>query len=347
MYRYDDFDELDELENLPRVKNMAPSKGDQGKKFNPNHKPKVDPEQIAAGLEAQRDDMHVYPFSYDASRHERLWITASLGAFYEMHWFSDVLRLVRGGKEASVYQCAVSDVSPVKARYLAAKIYRPRMFRNLRKDHLYREGREELDIDGNIIRNHGMQHAMAKRTEYGQQLLHTSWIGYELQALQTLHAAGADVPQPFASGDNAILMTYLGGDESAAPTLNTVELTSSEARPLFQRLLHNVEIMLAHGLVHGDLSAYNVLYWEGEVTLIDFPQVISPRLNSNAYRIFERDLTRLCEYFKRQGVRSDPHRLASRLWSTNHYRRGPEVDLRLLDAEDERDRKYWERQKRE
>ena len=347
MYRYDDFDELDELESLPKIKNMPVSKGSLGKKFDPNHKPKVDPEPIAADLEAQRDDMHAYPFSYDASRHERMWITNSLGAFYEMHWFSDVLRLVRGGKEASVYQCTVSDASPVKAKYLAAKIYRPRMFRNLRKDYLYREGRQNLDIDGNIIRNHGMQHAMAKHTDYGQQLLHTSWISYEIKALQTLYAAGADVPQPFASGDNAILMTYLGGDDTAAPTLNTVNLTAFEARPLFQRLLHNVEIMLAHGLVHGDLSAYNVLYWEGEITLIDFPQVISPQANSNAFRIFERDMIRLCEYFTRHGVRSDPPRLAAKLWSVHHYRRGPEVDLRLLDAEDERDRKYWERHKKE
>ena len=346
MYRYDDFDELDELETLPKIKNMPASRGNPGKKFDPNHKPKVDPGQIAARLEAQRDDMHAYPFSYDASRHERLWITNSLGAFYEMHWFSDVLRLVRGGKEASVYQCAVSEVSPVEAKYLAAKIYRPRMFRNLRKDHLYREGRQNLDIDGNIIKDHGMQHAMAKRTEYGQQLLHTSWISHEIKALQTLHAAGADVPQPFASGDNTILMTYLGGDDTGAPTLNTVSLTATEARPLFERLLHNVEIMLAHDLVHGDLSAYNVLYWEGEVTLIDFPQVISPQVNSNAFRIFERDMIRLCEYFNHHGMRSDPRRLAAKLWSVHHYRRGPAVDLRLLDAEDERDRIYWERHKK-
>jgi len=220
-----------------------------------------------------------------------------------MHWFSDVLRLVRGGKEASVYQCA----SPMFRRL------RPATWRLRSTGHAcsatcagspVREGRQtwiSTAISSGITvcsmpwQAHRIWPAVAAHL----------WISYEIKALQTLHAAGADVPQPFASGDNAILMTYLGGDESAAPTLNTVELTSSEARPLFQRLLHNVEIMLAHGLVHGDLSAYNVLYWEGEVTLIDFPQVISPRFNSNAYHIFERDLTRLCEYFNRQGVRSD------------------------------------------
>lgn len=345
MYRLDDFDEFDEFEGHPRIRNMPASRDRLGKTYNPQHKPKLDPDQIAAGLQAQRDDMHSYAFSYDASRHERTWITASLGAFYEMHWFSDVLRLVRGGKEASVYQCAVPPVSPVEDKYLAAKIYRPRQFRNLRKDHLYREGRQDLDIDGNIIRNPGMKHAMAKRTEYGLELLHTSWISYEVKALQTLHAAGADVPQPFASGDNTILMTYLGGDESAAPTLNTVDLTASEARPLFQRLLHNVEIMLDHELVHGDLSAYNVLYWEGEITLIDFPQVISPRVNRSAYRIFERDMTRLCDYFARRGVKTDPRRLAASLWTAHCYRRDPEVHPGLLDPEDEQDRRFWDQHK--
>jgi RIO kinase 1 len=221
------------------------------------------------------------------------------------------------------------------------------MFRALKKDNLYRDERATLNADGNIIRDLGMLKAEHNRTLYGEEIRLQSWIAYEFLSLRKLHAAGADVPQPFASSDNAILMTYLGGDDTAAPTLNTVNLTAIEARPIFQRLLHNVEIMLAHGLVHGDLSAYNVLYWEGEITLIDFPQVVSPQVNSNAYRIFERDIVRLCEYFSHHGVRTDPWRLAAKLWSVHHYRRGPQVDLRLLDAEDERDRKYWERHKME
>jgi RIO kinase 1 len=157
---------------------------------------------------------------------------------------------------------------------------------------------------------------MAKRTEYGQQLLHTSWISYEIKALQTLYAAGADVPQPFASGDNAILMTYLGGEDTAAPTLNTVSLDASEARPLFQRMLHNVEIMLGHGLVHGDLRL-NVLYGEGD-NLIDFCGFL-PQSNSNVFASSSeissglRLLSSRCAF--------DPWQLATTLVS-NHYRRG-------------------------
>jgi RIO kinase 1 len=72
--------------------------------------------------------------------------------------------------------------------------------------------------------------------------------------------------------------------------------------------------MLSLGLIHGDLSAYNILYWQGDITLIDFPQVIDYAQNTNAYTIFERDVTRVCEYFASQGVDYDPLALSESLW---------------------------------
>jgi RIO kinase 1 len=103
--------------------------------------------------------------------------------------------------------------------------------------------------------------------------------------------------------------------------------------------------MLAHGRVHADLSAYNILYWEGEIIFIDFPQAISPSENRNAYRIFERDVTRICEYFIRQGVPSDPRRLAAKLWTAFRYPFRQEIHPSLLDGEDEKDRAYWRNRK--
>jgi RIO kinase 1 len=350
MFSFDDdygVEDNEDFTGLPRIRNMPAERARLPKRGKSDHKPKRSRADVKAELEAQRDDAHEYQFSYDASRHERVWIMDSLGAFHEMHWFEDILRLLEGGKEASVYQCALSPHSPVGVPYLAAKVYRPRRFRNLKNDFFYREGRADLDINGNVVLDDGMQHAMHKRTQYGKELLHTSWIGHEFKTLQVLHAAGADVPEPYASGDNAILMEYLGDDELPAPALNTIDLSPAEAAPLFERVMHNVEIMLAHGRVHGDLSAYNILYWEGEITLIDFPQAISPQENRNAYRVFERDLTRVCEYFARQGVRRDPARLAGKLWSAHKYRLAPEVDPRLLDAEDRQDRRLWQKQQME
>ncbi len=333
-----DFDEnaiLEELDDMPHVKNMQ--RNSKKQKSALPVKP-VEPEPTS--LENLPNS---FDFSYHAKLHEQVWIVDSLGGFYEEHWFDDVLRLIKGGKEASVYQCLGNATTG--AGFIAAKVYRPRMFRNLRKDHVYREGRQDLDSSGNLITNDGMLHAIGKRTNWGKELLHSSWIEYEYQALEMLYEAGADVPRPYARGNNAILMEYIGDADTPAPTLNSIELERDEAEALFQRVLSNVEIMLNHNRVHADLSAYNILYWGGEITLIDFPQAIDPLINHNAYRIFERDVTRICEYFRRQGVASNPTEIASQMWTAHQYSMYPELDPRYLDDESEEDRRRWEQAK--
>jgi hypothetical protein len=125
-------------------------------------------------LAAQEGGQKHFDFTYQASRHERIWLLDSLGAFHEHKWIDDVLRMVKGGKEASVYLCQANPT--VGVDLLAAKVYRPRMLRNLRKDHIYREGRINLDAEGREVLDDGMLHAMHKKTTYGKELLHTSWI---------------------------------------------------------------------------------------------------------------------------------------------------------------------------
>ena len=298
----------------------------------------------ASEMIAKQDDApNEFHYTYKAARFEEGWLYDSLGGFYEHQWISDVLRRVKGGKEASVYLCRSGAAIP--ADFVAAKVYRPRSLRNLKNDHLYREGRANLDDQGHGIIDDGMQHAMQKRTDYGKRLLHQSWVAYEFTALQALRLAGADVPEPYEMADNAILMGYIGDLDGCAPTLSEVSLDRAEARRLFERVLLNLDILLAHERIHGDLSAYNILYWEGTLTLIDFPQVVSPQTNRNAFAIFKRDVTRVCEYFARQGVSSDPGRIAANLWTRHGYRAQPEIHPRLLDADDERDRALWQKQK--
>jgi RIO kinase 1 len=127
-----------------------------------------------------------------------------------------------------------------------------------------------------------------------------------------------------ASSENAILMSYYGDERMAAPTLNTVRLEPEEARMLLREVLRNVDLMLQHDLVHGDLSAYNILYWRleefgpglsgSEITLIDFPQVVNLHTNEKARFVLERDIQRTCEYFQQQGVACDSAGIAARLW---------------------------------
>jgi RIO kinase 1 len=253
-----------------------------------------------------------YAAALDPRHHERRWIIESLGGFYQDNIITDVTRLVKGGKEANVYCCPANPQTGVEL--IAAKLYRPRMLRNLKNDALYKEGRILRGVDGKELRGRRENLAMAKKTRFGQDLDISWWIGNEYRMQQMLHAAGADVPMPIAQSGNTILMAYLGDEWMAAPTLNEVSLPRDEAQPLFERVMWNVELMLNLHHVHGDLSAYNVLYWEGEIALIDFPQVVDVRTNAHAADLLERDVRRVCEYFGRYRIQSNPTTLAADLW---------------------------------
>ncbi len=113
---------------------------------------------------------------------------------------------------------------------------------------------------------------------------------------------------------DAILLEYFGDEDEAAQQLNRVRLSADEAGPLFQRLMRNVELMLACDRVHGDLSPHNVLYWQGEVRVIDFPQAVDSRFNSHARELLARDIDNLCRYFAPYGVEADAASLTRDLW---------------------------------
>jgi RIO kinase 1 len=253
--------------------------------------------------------------TFQPAKYEKVWLLASLKVFYEQHLISDVLAQVKGGKEATVYRCQAYPETGLDL--VAAKVYRPRQFRNLRNDKMYREGRQILTGEGRAAKrtDSRIMRAIGKKTAFGEQVQHTSWLLYEYTTLEKLYQAGAAVPQPHAVSDNVIVMEYRGDYTSAAPTLHETVLPQRQARAFFEEVLRNIELMLQHGLVHGDLSAYNILYWDNQLTLIDFPQVTDIHSNPNARFILERDLKRICEYFDRYAVRSDWYALANEFWA--------------------------------
>lgn len=267
-----------------------------------------------AGLAAPSGESADWTMAYAPARFEAVWLRASLASFYEEEWISDVLASIKGGKEANVYRCLAHPNTG--EQLLAAKVYRPRQFRNLRNDKAYRDGRTILTPEGRPVKStdHRLMRAIGKKTAFGQQVAHTSWLMHEFTTLERLHQLGAAVPRPIAANENALLMSYCGDTQRAAPTLNGVRLDARAAQRLFEEALRNIELMLAEGIVHGDLSAYNILYWEGQITLIDFPQVSYVATNRNGRAIFERDLTRVCDYFLTQGVHVQPGQLAAELW---------------------------------
>ncbi|MGZ3680470.1 MAG: RIO1 family regulatory kinase/ATPase domain-containing protein, partial [Ktedonobacterales bacterium] len=190
-------------------------------------------------------------------------------------------------------------------------------------DVIYRESRAVRDERGRERRDgrHGWRGA-SKKSERGRAAKISSWIEYEFETMRLLYSAGADVPRPIEQIGNAVLMEYVGDETlgEAAPLLREVTLAREEAQPLFERVMRNIELWLACDRIHGDLSAYNMLYHEGAITIIDFAQAVDPRYNADVFPLLARDVERVCRYFARHGVEAGAFALADDLWS--RYMRG-------------------------
>src|SRR5258708_25121757 len=142
--------------------------------------PEADPARL--GTEA------VFNPTFTSTKHEREWILNYLGHFYDDKQITDVLSRVKGGKEANVYCCAAHPATGLDL--IAAKIYRPRMFRQLRNDSRYRQGRSYLDERGKVVRDERLLIAIQKKSSTDQELVHNSWLEHAFQTLQQLHPAG-------------------------------------------------------------------------------------------------------------------------------------------------------------
>lgn len=308
-----DFDEEDEKIERFRPMKMKKRRGAAGV-----HKPPPK-ESYEAHAEVQRwlkeqalEDDRVKPAfkpAFLASRRDAPWILSSLEHFYEEDLITDVLHAVSSGKEASVYCCAAHPATG--AEYLAAKVYRPRMFRSLKNDAIYRQSRLQRDREGRVVRN-------VRRFDGGNKgraLQVKSWIEYEFETQRLLYEGGANVPRPVSQIGNAVLMEYIGDVGDPAPLLKEVRLTWREARTLFDCAMHNIRLFLACNRIHGDLSEFNILYWQGNISVIDFAQAVDPRQNPAVFSLLLRDVERVCNYFARYGVSADACELAQEMWN--------------------------------
>jgi RIO kinase 1 len=219
---------------------------------------------------------------------------------------TDVEMQLKSGKEATVYLCRANPVT-TDSLLLVAKVFRPRRTRSFKEDARYKSGR--------VITNARSRRAVHKKTRFGQEFEDAWWISREHETLELLHSIGADVPRPVRGGAFGILMEFIGDEDGPAPQLRDVELEPAEARAVYDRILWNVELLLRNNLVHADLSPFNILYWNGRATIIDFPQAVDARTNRNSYELLRRDLQNVTQYFSRFGVRADAERMTSDLWN--------------------------------
>ena len=197
-----------------------------------------------------------------------------------------VVRQLMSGKEAMVYVVRCGDETR------CAKIYKEADQRSFRQAVDYTENRK--------VKNSRQARAMAKGTKFGRQASEAAWQSAEVDALYKLADAGVRVPQPYNFCDGVLLMelvTDANGD--AAPRLNDVDFTPEQARRHYASLITEVIRMLCAGIVHGDLSEFNILLAENGPVIIDLPQAVDAAGNNHASRMLERDVANLRNFFGR------------------------------------------------
>lgn len=198
----------------------------------------------------------------------------------------EVLHQLMSGKEAQVYVVRCGD------EIRCAKVFKEAKQRSFKQAVQYQEGRK--------VRNSRRARAMSKKTRYGQKEQEDAWLNAEVDALYRLSGAGVRVPEPKGFVDGVLLMELVSdGDGMAAPRLDDVTLTAEQARDYHDRVIADVVRMLCAGLVHGDLSEFNVLVDPQGPVIIDLPQAVNAAGNNSAQFMLERDVDNMRRYFGR------------------------------------------------
>ncbi|MCP5279213.1 MAG: serine protein kinase RIO [Thiobacillus sp.] len=198
----------------------------------------------------------------------------------------DVIRQLMSGKEAMVFVVRCGD------EVRCAKVYKEANKRAFRQSVDYTENRK--------VRNSRQARAMAKGTRYGREAQEEAWQNAEVDALYRLARAGVRVPKPYNFHAGVLLMELVTDEDgNAAPRLNDMEFTPEQALAHFQTLLRQVVLMLCAGVIHGDLSEYNILVGKTGPVIIDLPQAVDAAGNNHARAMLERDVANLSNYFGR------------------------------------------------
>jgi RIO kinase 1 len=247
---------------------------------------------------------------------ESMKIPAKLIPLIEDGIIDEVLGQVKSGKEADVFIVRSGD------DIRCAKVYKDANNRSFRQAAQYQEGRQ--------VKGSRTARAMAKRTGYGQKQAETSWMTAEVAALNVLSTAGLRVPQPFGLYEGVLIMELIVGvDGNVAPRLDDLVLTSDQAIDYHEDLIGQVVRMLCAGLIHGDLSEFNVLVDHRGPVIIDLPQAVNAANNNSAAMLFMRDVDNLARFFGRFEPAILGLKYAKEIWAL--YEKGkltPHVELK-------------------
>jgi RIO kinase 1 len=219
----------------------------------------------------------------------------------------DVQRQLMSGKEANVFVVRCGDDTRI------AKVYKEANQRSFRQAVDYTENRK--------VKNTRQARAMAKGTKFGRQMQEAAWQSAEVDALYKLAAAGVRVPRPYNFHDGVLLMELVADEQGdAAPRLNDVAFTPEQSRRHHASLLREVVRMLCAGIVHGDLSEFNILLAADGPVIIDLPQAVDAAGNNHAPRMLMRDVANLRDFFGRGAPELRGTSFGAEIWDL--YQRG-------------------------
>jgi len=252
----------------------------------------------------------------------------TLQAPLALQWFIDigaideVVRLIKSGKESQVY--LTKRIKGDKVVYFAAKVHKPRDTRSFKKDKVYRASWYFSPDD------HRIQRAVEHMTRYGRGVVGALWVDREFEVLTKLWRNGASVPTPILKQGNTILMAYIGEPERPAPKLCEIIMEPSEVDEVLKQIMDNLKIFFESGLIHGDLSPFNILYWKDKIWIIDLPQAVDLYRNSDSMDLLYRDLINICEYFLKQGIHCYPDELFNQITCLTYVAGRTYEDLLIL-----------------
>lgn len=223
------------------------------------------------------------------------WVITALGAVEQD------LGVLKTGKEADVHLLRrwVPDgtTTPARDSLLAAKRYRSFENRLFHRDGGYLEGRR--------TRKSRDMRAMARRTEFGKELITGQWATAEFEALVALRELGLPVPYPVQLTGSEMLMEFIGDGRAAAPRLVQTRPSPELLAELFEQFRRVVMTLAQEGWAHGDLSPYNVLVQHDRIVVIDWPQIVDVVGNPHGFEFLERDVRNMCDWFVRRGLDVD------------------------------------------
>jgi RIO kinase 1 len=227
----------------------------------------------------------------------------------------EVISQLMSGKEAQVFVVRCGN------QVRCAKVYKESSKRSFKQAVQYQEGRK--------VKNSRSARAMGKRSRYGQQEAEQAWLNAEVDALRRLAAAGVRVPATYGFVDGVLLMDMISDAEGfPAPRLNDVTMSAEQARDFHGRLIADVVKMLCAGLIHGDLSEFNVLVSSTGPVIIDLPQAVNASGNNSAAAMLLRDVENMANYFGRFAPELRRTEYGREIWSL--YEKGqlrPESSL--------------------